>query len=343
MLSGNGVVVYVGKSKRIRTRLLGYFRAKSEEKAWRIIREAQAVEWEYVPSEFASLVRELELIKLYRPPYNVRHKRDGLYCYLKLSRNGAPRLSVSRRIGDDAARYFGPLRGGQRIIDGVRELNDILGLRDCRNDTPVRFADQQDMFGPELAALCPRYELRRCLGPCAGRCTEREYGDQVAEAQRFLLGESDAPLLTLHARMEDAAGRMEFEHAAHVHNRIQNLEYLRSEFHRLRDSLDHLTFLYAVPGIDGEHRVYAIRAASIRAVHPLPRTPRQRRRLLATVESILRRPESPGETASRDRIEQVLLISHWFRTRPEELERTFSLEDADRLPLVRQLEKALVA
>src|SRR5690606_13769758 len=126
--------------------------------------------WEYVPSEFASLLRELELIKMHRPPYNVRQKRDGLHCFLRLSGGVAPRLHVVRRVKEDAGRYFGPFLGGQRIVEAVKELNDVLMLRDCRNGTRMRFADQEDLFGLDPTPLCPRYELRLCSGPCAGGC-----------------------------------------------------------------------------------------------------------------------------------------------------------------------------
>src|SRR5690606_8470074 len=126
MLGASGVVLYVGKSKRLRTRLLGYFRAKSEEKAWRIIHEARAVDWEYVPSEFASLLRELELIKRYRPQFNVRQKRDRIYAFLKMTTGPAPKLQVVRRVTEQPGTYFGPFRGGKRVADAVRELNDVL-------------------------------------------------------------------------------------------------------------------------------------------------------------------------------------------------------------------------
>src|SRR5690606_38136137 len=147
MLGAGGVVLYVGKSKRVRTRLLSYFRAKASEKAWRIVQETKAVDWEYVPSEFASLLRELELIKRYRPPFNVRQKRDGIYVFLKMTDGPAPRLHVVRRVTDKPGTYFGPFRGGQRIVDAVRELNGVLMLRDCRTSIPILFADQQDLFG----------------------------------------------------------------------------------------------------------------------------------------------------------------------------------------------------
>ena len=106
MLSGDGEVVYVGKSKRVRTRLLSYFRcAYPEDKGARILREAQAIEWEYTPSEFAALLAELQLIKQMRPRFNVAMKRDDRhYVFIKLTRGAAPKLLVVRGAGGDAGR-----------------------------------------------------------------------------------------------------------------------------------------------------------------------------------------------------------------------------------------------
>src|SRR5690606_34553982 len=119
---------------------------KDGEKAYRLVREAARVEFDYEPNEFAALLRELKLIKRYRPRYNVRYRRDALYSFLKLSRDRAPRLFVVRQVGDDAATYFGPFPGGKRIVEGVRELNDALGLRDCAQTVPIHYADQGDLF-----------------------------------------------------------------------------------------------------------------------------------------------------------------------------------------------------
>ena len=92
MLTAAGEVVYVGKSKRVRTRLLSYFRCNfPEEKGARILREADSIEWDYAPSEFAALLQELRLIKQLRPRFNVAMKRDGRnFCFLKLARGAAP-------------------------------------------------------------------------------------------------------------------------------------------------------------------------------------------------------------------------------------------------------------
>src|SRR5213596_3974930 len=120
MLSSDGEVLYVGKSKRVRSRLLSYFRcAYPEEKGARILRSAEKIEWEYTPSEFAALLEELRLIKLFRPRFNVAMKRDARhFAFIKLTRGPAPKLLVVRGAsGDDAQIYYGPFHGAQRVGD----------------------------------------------------------------------------------------------------------------------------------------------------------------------------------------------------------------------------------
>ena len=103
MTSADGEVIYVGKSKALRTRLLSYFRAKyPKDKGARILREAATLTWEHQPSEFAALLRELRLIKQLRPRYNVAMKRDARYhAFVRVSRPPAPRLHVVRGAGTD--------------------------------------------------------------------------------------------------------------------------------------------------------------------------------------------------------------------------------------------------
>ena len=338
MIGSTGVVIYVGKSKRVRTRLMGYFRAKSEQKAWRIVRDAARIDWEYVPSEFASLLRELELIKLYRPPYNVRQKRDGLHCFLRLSGGSAPKLHVVRRIADDSARYFGPLLGGQRIVEAVKELNDVLMLRDCRANTPIHYADQEDLFGSDPTPLCPRHELRLCSAPCAGGCSEIDYRARLKEATDFLNGDGETPLATVQQRMAAAIENWQFELAAALRIRMKRLEMLRAEFRRQREATEGLTFLYAVPGYEGDHRIYAIRSGSIRGIYPAPKTARERRALLKAAERHYDRPETRAEVTMPRRVDQLLLVSHWFRIHPEELSSTFPPQRWKSVPLARQMD-----
>jgi excinuclease ABC subunit C len=133
MLSSEGEVLYVGKSKSVRSRLMSYFRcAYPEDKGARILRAAESIEWDYTPSEFAALLQELRLIKRYRPRYNVAMMRDARhYSFIKLTKGVAPKLLVVRGAsGEEAGIYYGPFVGAQRVGEAVRELNDALMLRD---------------------------------------------------------------------------------------------------------------------------------------------------------------------------------------------------------------------
>jgi excinuclease ABC subunit C len=332
MLGADGEVLYVGKSKQVRTRLLSYLRAKKGEKAHHIVAHAAALEWDYEPSEFAALLRELELIKRFRPRWNVQHKRDGKYSFLKLTPGAAPKLVVTAVVADDAASYYGPFRGGQRVQEAVRGLNDLLGLRDCANHVPIRFADQPDLFSFDPAPRCHRFELKLCAGPCAAQVSQTDYRRRVELARAFLEGDADEPLRWLAERMAAASARWEFEHAAHLRDRMHRLEGLREEFARLRETLDSLSFLYAVPGEEGDDRVYVIRRGTVRAAVPAPRTAAEERRLARVAEECFARPEAASALVPRHQVDEILLLARWFRARPEEMARTVPPDAPGRLP-----------
>jgi excinuclease ABC subunit C len=331
MLAGDGQILYVGKSKQVRTRLLSYLRAGEGEKAHRILRDTSTLAWDYEPSEFAALLRELELIKRHRPRFNVQHKRDGRYSFLKLSPGAAPKLFVVSAVSDDDAAYFGPFRGGRRIVEAVRELNDLLGLRDCALGTPMRFSDQPDLFAFQATPRCHRAELKLCAAPCAGLCSQAEYRRRVALARAFLDGDADEPLRWLDERMLAAAARWEFEYAASLRDRLRRLEMLREEFARLREALDNLSFLYHVPGHGGDDRVYLVRRGTIRAVVPSPRGAAERRRLARLADEHFGRPEHNGTLVPRHQVDEILLVARWFRANPGELERTVPPGSAESL------------
>src|SRR3954462_2080789 len=234
MLAADGEIVYVGKSKKLRTRLLSYFRcAFPEEKGARIVREAIRIEWSYMPSEFAALLEELRLIKRFRPRLNVAMKRDARhFAFIKLTRGPAPKLLVVRGASaEDAQIYYGPFHGAQRVGEAVRELNDALGLRDCRLDQPMHFADQPELFQifPRTPG-CIRHEIKKCLGPCVGGCTANEYDERVRLVRSFLDGADDGPMQSLRADMERASDQLDFERAAVLRDKLHRLEGLREQY-----------------------------------------------------------------------------------------------------------------
>lgn len=326
MIADDGEIVYVGKSKRVRTRLLSYFRcAFPEEKGARILRDASRIEWEYVPSEFAALLAELRLIKRYRPRFNVAMKRDARnYCFIKITKAPAPKLVVVRGPGqDDSAIYYGPFMGATGVSEALRELNDILGLRDCAVDQRMHFADQAELFDtmPRTPG-CIRYEVKKCLGPCVAGCTVQQYDERLALARAFLDGTDDGPIEHLRGEMEAASERMEYERAAVLRDKLRRLEALRGQFARLRFAIETLSFVYTVPGYDGADRVYLIRRGLVRAELERPSSPDDAARLLRLVEQVYAPAERETSQIPTHEIDELLLLSSWFRRFPGELERT---------------------
>jgi excinuclease ABC subunit C len=329
MLGPGDEVLYVGKSVRVRSRLLSYFRADRGEKAAEIISHTHRIDWEYAPSEFAALLAEMRSIQRCRPPFNVEHKRDRVFCFVKLTREDAPRLFVVREVLDDGAIYFGPFRGPARVRAVVREIRDLLELRDCPPSTRMRFADQLDLFQQllpeaerELQPLCMRADVGRCLAPCAARCTKHEYRAQVELARRFLDGDADIPLTILRQRMDTAADRLHFEYAAELRDRMHRLEEARAELVSLRGLIDSLSFVYEVPGHRGDDRVYVVRRGSIREDTPAP-TAAERPQLYDRAARLLERRETFARVAPTQAAE-ILLLARWFRLRPAELQQTWT-------------------
>ncbi len=326
MIARDGEVLYVGKSKRVRSRLLSYFRCVfPADKGARILREAHQIEWEYVPSEFAALLRELRLIKTLRPRFNVALKRDARhFAFIKVTAGPASKLLVVRGASDDtAAVYYGPFFGAQQLEEAVRELSDVLGLRDCALTTRMHFADQQELFHlyPRTPG-CIRHEIHRCLGPCVGGCSVAEYSERVALARAFLDGTNNGPIEMLRARMLESSERLEFERAGTLRAKVQRLESLRTQFLRFRFAVESLSFLYAVPGHDGDDRVYFIRRGRVRAEHAAPRSAEARAELGAIAEQIFGSVDTCGAQVPTHEIDELLLTTSWFRRFPLELGRT---------------------
>jgi excinuclease ABC subunit C len=329
MLGADGEILYVGKSSRVRARLLSYFRAAPGDKGAKILRLTHRIEWEHTPSELAALLLELRQIKRYRPRFNVVNKRDARhYAFLQITRGPAPKLQVVRRAGGAGAKIaYGPFLGPHRVAEAVRELNNALGLRDCAEDTPLSFSDQQQLFalGPRTPG-CLRFEIKRCLGPCVGACSAREYADRIALARAFLEGADDGPIERFRVDMEAAVARQEFERAAVLRDRLRRLEALRGQLDRLRFALASLSFAYTVPGHDGEDRVYLIHRGSVRAEVQAPRTAEEHARLIQLAGEIHALPRSVGAPVHTHEIDEILLVAAWFRRFPAELGRTRPLD-----------------
>lgn len=324
MLDGNGDVLYVGKSVRVRTRVLSYFNAEEGKKPELLMREACAVEWEYVPNEFEALLKELRLIQRHRPRYNAQHKRPPAYCFVKLTRDLAPRLEMVTRVTGDDAVYFGPFPSIRHVADTVGELCRAVGLRDCPSSTPVFFADQLEIFTAGRVPRCLRGDLGTCLAPCAGLPDAATYRERVREVRRYLEGRGGGPVERLRADMRQAAAAREFEYAALLRDRIARLVDFQEKQSAWRGELDALTFLYRVPGFRGEDRLYLLRRGRVKEQVVYPKSAAARAEVAALVEDVYRRREPTPRALEREEAAEILFVAAWFRGRPRELRRTKS-------------------
>lgn len=323
-----GELLYVGKSVRIRARLLSYFRAGPDEKPGELVRMSGGVEWEYVPTEFEALLREFRLIRTFRPRFNVQHRRERRFAWVKLAGGAAPRLSATRAPAADGHAYFGPFPARRDLPDALHRLAHLMKLRDCPARTPLFFADQLDLLREPRAPACPRADLGNCLAPCAGLCTEKEYASRVRETTEFLGGRSEVPLGRIRALMEGAAERHEYEMAARFRDSEERLRHLRDEVVAFRDYLEGLTFVYRVPVEEKRARGYLLRAGRVRLTFDEPDAGSGAARELArNLRGLLRDPDRPPAALTVEEREELFLAARWFRAHPAERER--GLDPAD--------------
>jgi excinuclease UvrABC nuclease subunit len=327
MFDATGRVLYVGKAKRLRTRLLSYFRASyPDDKAARILYAASEIQWDYVPSEFAAYLGELRQIRKFRPYFNHKANRTRRSVLIKIAGGPAPRVYGGGSLARGDVRCYGPFPSNARTMEAVRTLNDLLGLRDCPTTMPVVFAGQGDLFETPRQAGCMRHEFGFCTGPCAGLVAEFDYRRRVETAMAFLEGRTIKPMDRVISAMQQASDAAEFELAARWREKFEQLEWLLASTSRARSAIDLLTFVYRDPGDFGDNRVYLLKRGVVQASFPYPATPIEHEAFRGVVAQEVGRSDAPAGPLPLESIDEVLLMMAWFRAHPDALRRTTKYE-----------------
>ncbi len=319
MLDNTGRVIYIGKAKNLRSRLLSYFRVNSRDpKAGRIIQHTRVLLWEQTADEFSALLRELELIQRFGPRFNVLG-RLGVqrYHYLCVGRPPAAYAYLTKAPTGKELGCYGPLVNWSRSEDVARRLNDWYGLRDCPQTVPLMFADQPELFPNDRTAKCLRYEIGTCRGPCVGACTRQDYVASVRGMKAFLDGRDRRLLQTFTQKMEEASAAFQFEKATAFRDRLQSIEWIDDRLSLLRRARNQNSCVYPLTGADGKERWYLIYRGQVRAVVPTPTTDAERSRTAA----VLQRTLDDSATAlvlNEGAVDSVLLVAAWFRKYPDE-------------------------
>ena len=329
MLGKNGQIIYVGKAKDLRSRLLSYFREKSRDpKAGRILEQTFALFWEEAADEFSALLRELELIRRFRPRFNVLGQPGRKrYVYLCLGRGPANHVHLTREPTGKETATYGPFSGRGRSAEAVRQLNHFFGLRDCPSKTQMNFADVGKLFDTDRAAQCLRYELGTCLGPCAGFCTSGVYSTAAKAAKAFLDGRSRSPIDETTQKMAAASANLRFEQAVVLRDRLALFEWLEDKLKFLRTARAKNSFVYPLLGADGRLRWYLIHTGEVQAVLPVPTDANSAVESLARIEAVF--SNTLDSTRKLERcVDSVLIVSSWFRKRPDEKPKLLTMRQA---------------
>ncbi len=330
MLDRQEQLIYVGKAKNLRARLLSYFQKQSRPaKASKIIRQTASLVWEVCPNEFVSLLRELELIRRWRPRWNVQGQpRRHRHTFVCLGRAPAPYVFLAPRPPARAIAAFGPLPAGARTADAVRRLNDGFRLRDCSQKQQMIFPDQGELFPEVRSPGCLRMEIGTCLGPCTGTCTRQDYQAQVAAARNFLAGKDLALLTELEQAMQAAAVAQEFERAAVLRDRWQPLRWLADALERLRFAQEQMSFVYPIRGHDGLTWWYLIHGARAVAAVAAPDDPAARHIGIEALRRVYRSGATMTLLEPYEHADGMMVVLGWFRKYPQERQRALSPEEA---------------
>jgi excinuclease ABC subunit C len=331
MIDDRGRLIYVGKAKNLRARLLSYFRENSRDpKAAKIIRHTRVLVWEQIGDEFAALLRELELIQTLRPRFNVLGV-PGLarHHYICVGKSPAPHVFVTKKPTGKELGVYGPLVIRTNSEDAARRLNDWFKLRDCPRTVPLAFSDQPELFPEDRSAKCLRFELGTCLGPCAAACSRADYHTGVKAAKAFLDGRDRSILAKLREMMDAAAAAFEYAKATALRDRLQSLEWLDARLTLLRQARTKNSFVYPLAGHDGRERWYLIHRGQVRAVCYPPATDEDRTRAAGMLAAAFGGgPESPVLTGGA--VDSVLLVVGWFRKNRDEEKKLMKPAAAER-------------
>lgn len=218
MHDAHGKVIYVGKAVVLKNRVRSYFRnlASHTPKVRAMVEKIAEFETIVTSSEVEALILECNLIKKYRPRYNIMLKDDKTYPFLKVTVNeDFPRIYVTRRQQRDGAKYYGPYADVGAMHDTVKLLRTMFPLRTCRKMNPDR--------------PCLNYHIKRCLAPCAGYVSREEYGNMIKSVCMVLDGRTTELERDLKRRMQEAADNYAFEEAARLRDQLQAVTRLNEQ------------------------------------------------------------------------------------------------------------------
>jgi excinuclease ABC subunit C len=242
MLDAEGLILYVGKARNLKSRVSSYFQPSNvQPKVQALIAKTANMEVTITNSETEALLLEYNLIKKHRPRFNVVLRDDKSFPYLHLETNHEfPRLNFYRGSRKEPGKYFGPYPSAGAVRDTLQQLQKLFRIRNC-----------DDTYFANRSRPCLQYQIQRCTAPCVGLVSKEHYARDVGAAIKVLEGRNDEVSEDLGRRMEAAAERLQFEEAAQLRDQLAKLKVIQSQ-QIVTAGAEHDADVIAVAAANGE-------------------------------------------------------------------------------------------
>lgn len=219
MKNSDGKIIYVGKAKILKNRVRQYFHASAAHTPKVRAMVASVADFEYIitSSEREAFVLECNLIKEYKPHYNILLKDSKTYPFIKISSERYPKISLTRRVEKNSGEYFGPYTSAYFCRETIELAEKIFRLPKCSKRFPEDFGKSRP---------CLYYSMGRCMGVCLGHVSEDEYRRVIADARDFIKGNRKALTERIEAEMNEASDKLQFERAADLRDKINSIRYI---------------------------------------------------------------------------------------------------------------------
>src|SRR3989338_7589340 len=214
MKNADAEIIYVGKAKNLKNRVKSYFNKKNLSKTKALVSKIADIDFMVTETESEAFILECNLIKKYKPRYNVSLKDDKTYPYIKVTTNEEwPGIYVVRRPQFDKALYFGPYSSAGAVRSTLRFITKVFPIRDCTNS---KFTNR--------TRPCLSYDIGRCTAPCVHFVLPPRYQEDVDNLVKFLRGHAQSVFSDLKKRMNNLSHELKYEEAAEIRDRIFAIE-----------------------------------------------------------------------------------------------------------------------
>ncbi|CDF58272.1 excinuclease ABC subunit UvrC [Thermobrachium celere] len=226
-----GEIIYVGKAVNLKNRVKQYFKSSNHPpKVRAMVSNVSDFEYIITNSELEALILECNLIKKYKPKYNILLKDDKQYPYIKVTLNEEyPRVLITRRYERDGAKYFGPYTDTSAVRETINLIRKLFKIRTCRKNLK---------YGVEVDRPCLNYHINKCLAPCTGKVDPEDYKQFIDDVLRLLQGKYDELIKNLEEKMYLESSRLNFEKAAEYRDQINSIKKIQEKQRIISSYLD---------------------------------------------------------------------------------------------------------